>query len=83
MIQHKIVIINKYLAFCTLEWCCLKVKRKGVILDSNSFAQRMEILLIVFHKQGIKYDDKMMMMLMLMGSFMELFFCVRHRKKVL
>ena len=52
------MILNRCLTFCALKWKCLKGPRKGQILDSNTFAQRMKELFIVFGRQGIKYDYK-------------------------
>ena len=37
---------------------CLRGKRKGEILDSNSYTQMMKNLFIVFHKKRINYDYK-------------------------
>ena len=41
-----------------MKWCCLKDKRKGKILDSNSFTQLMKNLFVVLNRHQIDYYYK-------------------------
>ena len=68
MMEHKRVILNKCLTFCALKWKCLKGPRKGQILDSNTFAQRMKELFIVFHRQKLFMIINVILMLMVSST---------------